>query len=148
MHFSRVQTSHQGKHGVKNQTLCLICPTDTRVQCECNTAQHSCDTNPISLSFANISDRPACKHCFSIVSVHCHSNFLPSCLSASRSQYRQFVPHGRRPGPSHGVTCQRNDRRAKRRTARGAALMIPPSPCCPINSRPYVPPLLTCCMLF
>ncbi|TNM94219.1 hypothetical protein fugu_002395 [Takifugu bimaculatus] len=41
-----------------------------------------------------------------------------------------------------------NDRRAKRRTARGAALMIPPSPCCPINSRPYVPPLLTCCMLF
>lgn len=112
--------------------------------------QHSTAVTLILLVSAllTLASAPACKHCFSIVRVHCHSHFLTSCLSACRSQHRQFVPHGRWPGPSHGVARQHNDRRAKRRTARGAALMIPPSPCCPINSRPYAPPLLTCCMLF
>lgn len=55
-----------------------------------------------------------------------HSLTLPPSLS--RSQYRQFVPHGRRSGPSHGVAGQRDDGRAERRTARGAAVLTPPSP--------------------
>lgn len=46
----------------------------------------------------------------------------------SRPQHRQFVPHGRRPGPSHGVAGQRDDGRAERRTARGPALLTPPPP--------------------
>lgn len=90
-----------------------------------------------ALLCANISQHRTC----SVVS-WVHTIIQMFLLPASRSQYWQFVPHGRWPGPSHGVTGQRDDRWARHRTARGAALMIPSSPPCPINLRPYVPPSL------
>lgn len=72
------------------------------------------------------------------VRINCYTYIVPtawaSCsfnvdhlmtpLLVFRSQYWQFVPHGRWSGPGHGVAGQRDDGRAERRTARGPAFLM------------------------